>query len=105
MSETRVFPIGNCPHDVQRQVLGENPDLTVVFFSFPEGGKGDLYNHAHTQATYVESGRFTFIVGDDFFEVSTGDNFVIPSNPARGCICREAGRLIDSFSPRRDNFL
>lgn len=48
MSETRVFPIGNCPHDVQRQVLGENPDLTVVFFSFPEGGKGDLYNHAHT---------------------------------------------------------
>ena len=105
MSETPSFPVVDCPHGVKRQVLSENPDLMVVSFSFPEGGMGDLHHHAHVQATYVESGSFTFTVGDTTFEVSAGDSFVIPSNAVHGCVCLEAGRLIDSFTPRRDDFL
>ena len=105
MSQANKSPTVDCPHGVKRQVLSENPDLMVVSFVFPEGGKGDPHNHPHVQATYVESGRFTFTVDDTSFDVGPGDSFVIPSNAMHGCLCHEAGRLIDSFSPRRDDFL
>lgn len=103
--ESKAFPIIDRPHGVKRQELNENSDLMVVSFSFPEGGKGDLHQHPHVQATYVESGRFTFTVGDESFDVSAGDSFVIPTNTIHGCVCHEAGRVIDSFTPRRDDFL
>lgn len=105
MSQSPEFPVVDCPHGVQRQVLSENPDLMVVSFAFPKGGKGDQHNHPHVQATYVESGRFTFTVDGTSFDVQTGDSFVIPSNAMHGCVCHEPGRLIDSFTPRRDDFL
>jgi quercetin dioxygenase-like cupin family protein len=105
MTQLPVFPKVDCPHGVTRQVLSENPDLMVVSFTFPKGGKGDRHQHPHTQSTYVESGRFTFTVGDNAFEVGPGDSFVIPSNAPHGCVCHAPGRLIDTFTPRRDDFL
>jgi quercetin dioxygenase-like cupin family protein len=99
------FPAVDAPHGVVRQVLSENPELMVVSFTFPDGGKGDLHSHPHVQSTYVESGRFKFTIDDRTFEVGPGDSFVIPSNAVHGCVCLEPGRLIDTFTPRRDDFL
>jgi quercetin dioxygenase-like cupin family protein len=39
------------------------------------------------------------------FTVGPGDSFVVPSNAVHGCRALEAGRLIDCFTPRRDEFL
>lgn len=33
------------------------------------------------------------------------DMIVIPSNVEHGCVALEAGSLIDTFAPRRDDFL
>ena len=57
------------------------------------------------QSTYVQSGRYRFTVDGRDFEVGPGDAFVIPSNAEHGCTCLEEGELIDSFTPRRDDFL
>lgn len=105
MSHLRTFPAVSPDPGVTRQVLSDSPELMVVSFSFEEGAKGAPHNHAHVQSTYVETGRFRFFVGDDAFEVGPGDSFVIPSNAVHGCECLEPGRLIDTFTPRRDDFL
>lgn len=90
---------------VNRQVLAENEELMVVAFTFQSGGVGELHSHPHVQSTFVEKGRFLFSIDGEQFEVSAGDSFVIPSNAAHGCCCLEAGRLIDCFTPRRNDFL
>ncbi|MCW2305932.1 cupin domain-containing protein [Rhodobium gokarnense] len=90
---------------VTRQVLSESEALMVVAFTFETGGIGDLHSHPHVQSTYVEDGRFAFSVDGEEFEVAKGDSFVIPSGAVHGCTCLEAGRLIDCFTPRRDDFL
>jgi quercetin dioxygenase-like cupin family protein len=90
---------------VVRQVLSENAALMVVSFSFEKGAEGALHSHPHTQSTYVESGRFRFSIDAEAFEVGPGDSFVIPSGVEHGCVCLEPGRLIDTFTPRRDDFL
>lgn len=86
--------------------MADHPDLMMVAFTFQKAGaEGALHSHPHVQSTYVAEGRFRFTIADDTFEVGPGDSFVIPSNAVHGCICLEPGRLVDSFTPRRDDFL
>ncbi|SDE51833.1 Cupin domain-containing protein [Paracoccus isoporae] len=91
--------------DPTREVLAHHPDLMVVRFRFQTGDEGALHSHAHVQSTYVQAGRFRFTLDGDSFEVGPGDAFVIPSAAEHGCVCLESGELIDSFTPRRDDFL
>lgn len=100
------FPIVATDEGVTRQVLADHPDLMVVAFRFAsQGAEGALHNHPHVQSTFVESGRFRFVVDDVVTEVGPGDSFVIPSNAVHGCLCLAPGKLIDTFTPRRDDFL
>jgi len=100
------FPIVDADPGVTRQVLADHPDLMVVAFTFAkEGAEGKLHNHPHIQSTFVQSGRFTFSIDGDEMEVGPGDSFVIPTNAVHGCVCHDPGTLIDSFTPRRDDFL
>jgi quercetin dioxygenase-like cupin family protein len=101
----KTFPAVPADPGVIRQVLSDSPELMVVAFRFDQGAEGRLHNHPHVQSTYVESGRFAFTVAGEDIEVGPGDSFVIPSNAMHGCRCLEPGTLIDTFTPRRDDFL
>ncbi|MGP9804947.1 cupin domain-containing protein [Paracoccus sp. NSM] len=91
--------------DPLRIVLAHAPELMVVGFTFARGDRGQPHSHMHVQSTYVESGRFRFRVNGREFEVGPGDAFIIPSGAEHECLCLEGGVLIDSFTPRRDDFL
>lgn len=105
MEYLKKLPVVDVGNGATRQVLSESADMMVVRFAFQAGGTGALHSHPHIQSTYVESGRFIFSIDDDKLDVSAGDSFVIPSNAVHGCECLEAGDLIDTFTPRRDDFL
>lgn len=100
-----AFPIVEADPGVMRQVLSESPDLMVVSFRFERGAQGKPHSHPHVQSTYVRSGRFSFSVGNTMKEVGPGDSFIIESGLVHGCECLEEGELIDTFTPRRDDFL
>jgi quercetin dioxygenase-like cupin family protein len=100
-----VFPKMSPYPGVIRQVLADSPDLMIVSFTFDAGAEGRLHSHKHVQATFVQSGRFAFTVAQVENEVGPGDAFVIPSGAEHGCRCLVPGVLIDSFTPRRDDFL
>ena len=99
------FPIKEADPGVTRQVLADHPDLMLVCFRFQKDAEGKLHNHPHVQSTHVKSGRFRFSLDGVETEYGPGDSFVIPSNAVHGCVCLEAGELIDCFTPRRDDFL
>lgn len=100
------FPVIDADPGVTRQVLADHPELMVVAFNFAnEGAEGKLHHHPHIQSTFVQSGKFVFSIAGEKTEVGPGDSFVIPSNAEHGCVCVEPGTLIDSFTPRRDDFL
>lgn len=100
------FPIVSTGPGVTRQVLADAPELMVVAFGFDhEGAAGSPHHHPHVQSTFVASGRFRFTIEDKSFEVGPGDSFIIPSGAVHGCVCLTPGQLIDTFTPRRDDFL
>ena len=101
----RQFPAVSPDAGVIRQVLADAPELMVVSFSFEEAAQDALHSHPHGQSTFVESGRFRFHLDGEELEVVPGDSFVIPSNATHGCIRLAPERLLDCFTPRRDDFL
>ncbi len=100
-----TFPVVQADPGVTRQVLADHPDLMIVAFNFNQGAEGKLHHHPHVQSTFVKSGRFAFTINGEQTEVGPGDSFIIPSNAEHGAVCLEPGTLIDSFTPRRDDFL
>jgi quercetin dioxygenase-like cupin family protein len=100
------FPIVPTGEHVTRQVLADHPDLMVVAFRFQAvGAIGSLHSHRHVQSTFVQSGRFRFTLGDQEHEYGPGDSFVVSSGQTHGCTCLEPGKMVDCFTPRRDDFL
>ena len=93
-------------HGVTRRFLAETPEIMLVEFAFADDGEGLPHEHPHVQSTFVKSGRYRFTVGDETFEVGPGDAFVVPSGVTHGCkLLKGPGVLLDTFTPRRDDFL
>ncbi|HEV7435700.1 MAG TPA: cupin domain-containing protein [Pseudorhizobium sp.] len=89
----------------RRRVLLHTAELMVVEFAFEKGAVGAAHNHPHVQSSYVAEGQFEVTVGGDSDILSAGDSFIVPSNVVHGVRALEAGRLIDSFTPHRADFL
>lgn len=90
---------------VVRQIMGYDGQVMLVKVKFQKGGIGTPHKHYHTQTTYVASGKFEFTVGNEKKIVSAGDGIYIEPDIMHGCVCLEAGTLIDCFSPMRADFL
>lgn len=89
----------------QRQVLGYNDDIMMVKVQFDKGEEGAMHSHPHSQVTYVESGVFEFTIGETTKTVKAGDALFQEPDVEHGCVCIEAGALIDCFSPMRETFV
>ena len=105
MTEAKIFPWVAASKGVRRRVLAETPDAMTVEVEFASGSKGDLHSHVHVQTTFVADGQFEFTIEGETRRVAAGESLIIPSNAVHGCVCLKEGRLIDSFTPRRDDFL
>jgi len=91
--------------DNRRRVLVSQPELMQVEFAFDAGAVGALHSHPHVQASYVAEGTFEVTIGDTMTVLGKGGSFIVPSNVVHGVKALSAGRLIDCFTPRRDDFL
>lgn len=90
---------------VVRQIMGYDGQVMLVKVKFEQGAVGTPHTHYHTQTTYVASGKFEFTVNGEKQIVETGDGVYIEPDAVHGCVCLEAGILIDCFSPMRADFL
>lgn len=89
----------------RRRVLLHTDELMMAEFAFEKDGVGAQHAHPHVQASYVAEGRFEVTVGGETAVLSAGDSFIVPSGAVHGVRALEAGRLIDSFTPHRADFL
>lgn len=90
---------------VRRKIMGYGPDLMVVRVAFEAGAVGKAHRHPHRQASYVESGVFDVTIDGKTSRLRAGDTFFVPANLVHGVTAVEAGQLIDSFTPMREEFL
>ena len=89
----------------KRRVLAYSDDLMCVENSFEKGAIGALHHHPHTQITYVVSGKFEFTIDGVKKTVTAGDTMLKRNEVEHGCVCLEAGILLDIFTPYRKDFV
>ncbi len=95
----------NTAWGVNRQIMAYDGQLMMVKVKFDKGAVGNMHTHYHSQATYVVSGKFELTIGDKKEILSAGDGYYVAPDELHGCVCLEAGILIDTFSPVRADFL
>lgn len=89
----------------RRAVLSQRPELMLVAFSFDKGAVGALHSHPHTQVSHVAEGSFDVTVDGITTRLSAGASFIVAPNLVHGVVALEKGLLIDTFTPRRDDFM
>jgi quercetin dioxygenase-like cupin family protein len=90
---------------VSRKIRARGGDLMMVEVFFETGGVGAEHRHVHEQVTYCLSGEFVFTVDGESATVRAGDSLFVPSSALHGTRCVAAGRLLDIFTPQREDFL
>ena len=90
---------------IKRRILAYTDGLMCVENLFETGAVGAIHTHPHTQLTYVVSGRFSFTVGDEHYEVAAGDTLLKQNGIIHGCVALEGGILLDIFTPMREDFI
>lgn len=103
--ENRDLPWQQMDEGVKRKIMSYDDRLMLVKVAFQTGAVGTLHQHPHTQITHVESGIFEVEISGEKRVLKTGDAFYIPPNVMHGALCLEAGVLIDTFSPMREDFV
>lgn len=108
---TDIFmTVGDAPWNdlgggVKRQILTHDASVMMVRVVFEKGAIGAPHHHPHIQCTLVASGRFEVTIGDRKAILAAGDSFIVPTDVVHSVVALEAGELVDTFTPRRDDFL
>lgn len=93
------------PGGSSRRVILSTPELMLVEFTFVAGGVGAPHSHPHVQTSYVAEGTFEVTIAGVTETISAGGGYIVPSGLVHGVKALTAGRLIDTFTPRRDDLL
>ena len=98
--ETIALPGGST-----RRVILSTPELMLVEFTFDPGAIGALHSHPHIQTSYIAEGSFEVTIDGVTETIEAGGGYIVPSGLVHGVRALTRGRLIDTFTPRRDDFL
>ena len=109
MTDTANKLISSEPSPGRRRQLIHLGNLMMVVFDFNDGPMEEPeapHSHQHEQISYVAGGSVIFFRGTEKFELSEGAMIAVPAGIPH-CIqtLTQHVRLIDSFSPIREDFL
>jgi quercetin dioxygenase-like cupin family protein len=90
---------------VTRRIMAYLPEMMMVEVVFEKDAVGAAHSHPHIQASYVAEGRFAVTIDGKTEILVEGGSFIVPSNLVHGVKALENGRLIDTFTPHRAEFL
>jgi quercetin dioxygenase-like cupin family protein len=93
----------------RRRVAVHTENVMMVVFDFDDGPAKEpdpLHSHPHEQISYVASGRVIYFLGKEQKTMEAGDMVTIaPNVPHAIQTLTSKVRLVDAFSPVREDFL
>ncbi len=91
---------------VRRKVLAYSEKLMNVELLFTKGAKGEPHSHPHEQIGYVIEGSLVFHEeGKEDVTLTTGDSYYVAPNVVHGIDCLTDVKLLDIFTPMREDFV
>ena len=98
-------PLEDVGGGIKRKVLAYHKVLMAVEVHFEKGDVGAVHSHPHVQITYVLDGEFEFNIDGEKKIIKAGDSTFKEAHIPHGAVCLKAGRLLDIFTPYREDFV
>ncbi len=93
----------------RERYLSHTEKLMMVVIDFDDGPASEPdppHSHPHEQVSYVVEGQIIVFIGEEKQELGPGDMFTVPANsPHTVQLLTERVRLVDCFTPLREDFL
>ena len=93
----------------RERYLSYTDKLMMVVIDFNDGPAAEPdppHSHPHEQITYVVAGELIVHIGDEATQLKPGDMFTVPPDvPHTVQTLTENVRLVDTFTPIRDEFI
>lgn len=92
---------------VRRQGYTDHLMMTIIDFDDgPQTAPDPPHAHPHEQVTYVAEGEILFFLEGHSERLGPGDMFLVPSNKPHSIqLLSQHVRLVDSFTPLRQDFI
>jgi len=96
--------INICP-GIKRQTATSGKTMYQMLAKLEAGSKMPEHRHPQEQIVHILEGRMKLIVEGTPRELATGDSFYLASNVPHGVETIDETRVLDTFSPPRDEYL
>jgi unsaturated pyranuronate lyase len=93
-----------CP-GIKRQTVTSGKAMYQMLAHLEPGSTMPEHRHPQEQIVHVVQGRMKLIVEGVAHELCAGDSFYLGSNVPHGVETIEETRVLDTFSPPRDEYL
>ena len=88
-----------------RLVGAYNEKLFLAEHRMEKGWVGATHSHPHEQIVYVISGHLRVSCAGQTFDVRSGDSFLVRGGVEHQASALETSRVIDVFTPCRNDYL
>lgn len=79
-------------------------NTTFGYISIKAGSELPAHHHIQEQITYILEGELDMVIGGEPLILKAGSVHVIPSNTPHSATARVDCKVIDVFSPTRDDY-
>ena len=78
--------------------------ITLSFVDIEQGAQLPEHSHPHEQITYLMEGELEMVIGSEKMLLTPGMVHVIPGNVPHSAIAKTKVRVLDAFSPVREDY-
>lgn len=78
--------------------------MTLGYVELLEGASIPMHQHPEEQITYIIEGQLDMIIDGKPFSLTSGMYHVIPSHTPHTAVAKTFCKLIDAFSPVREDY-
>ena len=78
--------------------------MTFGYVELKAGSSIPTHQHIHEQITYIIEGQLDMLIGGQACLLTNGMYYVIPSNTLHSAIAKTDCKVIDAFSPVREDY-
>ena len=105
-TENKNVPAKDLGSGVMRKVLSYSRNLMACELTFEKGAIGAAHSHPHEQIGYIISGRLVYQEAGQADKIlETGDTYYVAPNVVHGVQILEDTKLLDIFTPMREDFV
>ena len=93
-----------CP-GITRRTIANGKTMYQMIATLAAGSRMPAHSHPQEQIVHILEGRMQLVVDGVPHELSPGDSFYLASNIPHGVETMLPTRVLDTFSPPRDDYL